>query len=109
MISARTAERSAAGTDPYALLQIGSTTIGPGETLGSAWARGANGTAIAAEAGMHLEAIRQIGREDLKALYAAQSPASSPQEVSPSLFGAIGAAFQEFVAWIQETIRTTFS
>jgi hypothetical protein len=75
----------------YALAGIPDSTLRPSETMTGAWARGVDHDAIVAAAVGHLQALSNLGREDIAAVYDLEGGIGEGDQSasSPSIFDQI--------------------
>ncbi len=68
----------------YEFAGIQDSTLGPSETMAGAWKRGVGHDTIVAEAVGHFEALRDLGKEEVAAFYAAEGGAGLEEQPASS-------------------------
>ncbi|WP_292394832.1 hypothetical protein [Methanoculleus sp. UBA303] len=91
----------------YALLGGQDSTLRPSETMTDAWRRGVDYDAITAGAAGYLDALRNLGKEEVAAIYAGEGKggAGEPAGSSSSPLDLIAGFFSGLFGWFGETLH----
>ncbi len=91
--------------DIYQISGMDSSTLQVSETLNDAWRRGVSEDEILAASSANLLALRSLSKEDLKSLYASQSPAAAVQAIESSPVDGVISLLVSVAGWLQGSLH----